>query len=83
MAILSAGTIPLIKPDYFNSLNDTLYSCIVCGCQVISEKNEAYDQLGNAFTIFSPISRYFCAEGVFCGIACSFKWYEDKNGKEH
>ena len=75
-------TISQIRPDLYNTVDDKLYSCIVCGNQIISEQLVKYDKNGNPVVYYAPASRYFCADGIFCGIECSFKWYEDKlNGQ--
>ena len=70
--------IPLILPTKYDSLKNESYSCIVCGKLVGSTEQVSYDQLDNLILRYSPSSKYFCADGVFCGIECSFKWYEEK-----
>ena len=72
-----------IKPDLYNTVDDKLYSCIVCGNQVVCEQFVNYDKNGNPYVLYAPASKYFCSDGVFCGIDCSFKWYEDNfNGNK-
>lgn len=73
---MAPGTI--VKPDHYNSLTDTTYQCIVCGTSVGSEALEAHDPKTNRdFIVYSPASRYYCLEGVFCSPECALQKYQE------
>ncbi len=63
----------LCRQDKYDTLSPTIYECIVCSKEVETETHIAYDKQGKEIIIYSPASRYWCNEGVFCGIDCSFK----------
>ncbi len=68
----------LCKQDKYNTPSPTTYACLVCSAKVETEDYIVYDKQGNEITIYYPASRYWCNEGVFCGIDCSYKDHLEK-----
>jgi hypothetical protein len=69
----------MARPDLFNSFIPVTRQCLVCGKDVVSEENEGRDQLNRPVIFYSPASRYWTDEGVFCGVEHGFIYHKGKN----
>lgn len=75
---MAVGTTKEIcKPNHYNTLYPTSYECMVCTTKVFTEDHIGVDRNGKQYLYFKPTSKYFCLDGVFCGVECSIKWHEE------
>lgn len=65
------GTI--CTPNHFNTSQSMTYLCLSCKSSVDCESIISVDLSTKEFTVYSPASRYYCLEGVFCGPTCALK----------
>lgn len=62
----------MLKPDAYDTIGYTTYSCALCVKAVGCEENIRYDKQGNVMVYYTPASRYWSLDGVFCSVDCSF-----------
>ena len=72
----------MTKSDSYNSAQPQMRFCIHCRVMVLDEKHEVRDETGKVLGAwFSPASRYWNDEGVFCSAQHSLDYYQAKKGK--
>ena len=69
-------------PNLYDSPLPFSKPCLVCKNEVLSEKNEYQNPVtGRILTWYTPISKYWTDEGVFCSCECGFLYSQGKIAK--
>lgn len=74
--------IKVCKPDRYQTLYYKEHCCLVCAQIVKDESYLALDVNKNEITIYTPSSRYWHLDGVFCSIECGLLYLDSTKYKE-